>query len=142
MADQQEFDLPYDPERIDPGHVEHMADRLADADVEARWSSRLAELFDVFVAHLRRQGRDDDSAAAEARRLVVLLSKHFGGRQWYLPRGADLDRALRDATIYKQMGRLPVEEIARQHGLTTSRVYQIHKEQGVLRLRKVQPGLF
>lgn len=134
---QTELDIPFDAAAIDS-----LADQLADPRVEFKWPARLAELYDVLRADIARRGRPMPVAEDEARRIVVLLANHFGGRAWYMPRGADLDAALRGSQIYHAMGRIPVDDIARAHDITPARVYQIYKDQLTLRRRKVQPELF
>lgn len=135
--DQTEMDLPFDAVAID-----RLVEQLGDPQVAFKWPARLAELFDVLRADFIRRGRAVDVAEDEARRVIVLFARHFGGRPWYLPRGDELEAAIRASRIFHAMGKLPVDDVAKLFDITPARVYQIYKEQLQMRRKKVQPTLF
>lgn len=67
---------------------------------------------------------------AVAHALIRRLSHQFGGRTVYLPRGTRLAMFLRNATIvHDYRNGTPVRTLARTHGITTMRVYQVLAEQ-------------
>lgn len=122
--------------------------RLAESDAARaavpleRWPRQLVELLDCASAALARAGVEAAEAERLARIAVSSMAQLHGGRSFNLPRGDQLDRALRDDEIWRGMGRISADDLARRHGLTLQRVYQIYAEQRELRRRRDQPSLF
>lgn len=84
---------------------------------------------DFFESYFRNQGRDNGQAAREAKGVVTELSRYFGGRQYYLPKGQRLELAFRDREIYQKFNGRNYAELAMQFNLTHMRVRQIVDEQ-------------
>lgn len=93
------------------------------------WPRTLAELVDVYVDHFRRRGHEGPAALAEAQAAIIVLAHHFGGRMVYIPRDDKLRLALRDARIWREHNGRNVQELAERHGLTSSQIYGILREQ-------------
>ncbi|RTL55623.1 MAG: hypothetical protein EKK46_06315 [Rhodocyclaceae bacterium] len=103
----------------------------------SKWPKLLADMLDVAEAALKRETVSADLAEKLARSTVLGLAIYFGGRQIYVPVGQKLRQALRDDEIYRAFGREAVEDIAKTHGITTVRAYQINAEQRKLRRGRV-----
>lgn len=106
-----------------------------------RWAPLLAALVDVLTATYTRMGLSDAQAAKMATTGVLAQAEYFGGRMVYLPRGARLKLALRDAEIYHRAKRGNIDQLAAEYGLTDIHVYRICREQKALHLSKVQGRL-
>ena len=65
--------------------------------------------------------------------IIAELANYFGGRQFYLPRGEVLERNLRDAEIFRLVGRVKVLELSERFNLTQAQIYNIIKKQRALR---------
>lgn len=122
---------------LDPDHIDRLAEQLP--DVSDQWPRTLAELVDVLAAGLKRRGRDDATAEQDARFAVLTIARYRGGRQFYLPAGDDLDRALRDTEIYQRWSRGEnIHDLARASDVSETRIYQIIAAQRRLRFRRQQ----
>ena len=118
-----------------------LADRAVDVPRD-KWPKLLAEMLDVVEAGFVRDGMPPIDAARLARRAMLLLARYHGGHSFYLPAGDEIERALRDDAIFRDLGRIPADALARDHKLSEVRIYQIYREQKSLRLKAIQPGLF
>lgn len=121
------------------------AEALAHMDVDApadKWPAKLAEWVDVLARDAMRSGADPDQAVISAKRTVMLLANHQGGRPFYLPRGDALHLALRDRQIYLLHNGTNGEELADRFGLTLRHVQRIYAEQRALHVRRRQRQLF
>lgn len=105
----------------------------------------LVEMIDVETAEFQAAGHDDEAARKLAVMVVRSLARYFGGRMAYLPVGQALEDALRDKYIWDTHHRSPwrdtVQRLARQFGLTETRIYQIIEEQRSLYVARVQHSL-
>lgn len=106
------------------------------------WPARLAEMVALLTAAF---GPEVD--APRARRLAALatttLCRHFGGSNWYVPKGASIDTALRDLTIWCEHdgtveGPRGIRALARRHGISDQRVYAIIADQRAKRREQEQ----
>ena len=102
-----------------------------------KWPKLLADMVDVVEVALKREKIPDDSVEKLARATVAALSTYFGGRVMYIPTGVRLRLALRDASIYRALGHEALDDIAKKHGITVNRAYQICAEQRELRRSKL-----
>lgn len=66
-----------------------------------------------------------DPAVTPALVIVEGIRARFGGSLLYIPRGAKLDRAARDAEIRAAFTGHNHRELARRYGLTVSAIYDI-----------------
>lgn len=107
-----------------------------------KWPRLLANMLDVVDAAFRRQGLAAAQAGSLARLAMLALAKYHGGVSFYLPSGEEIERALRDDEIWRDIGPLSAEDLARRHEISVQRVYQIYAEQRALRKARQQPGLF
>lgn len=65
-----------------------------------------------------------------------------GGAVRYIPKGVSYDLSRRDKKIYQDFTGANHRELARQHGLTEMRIYQIIKTARAAHLKKTQGDLF
>ena len=70
-----------------------------------------------------------DNAMNLARFAVVALSIHIGGNMMYLPRGDRLQKALRNAEIFKLFDGNNTTELAMKFKLSRQTIYDILKKQ-------------
>jgi len=133
---QQELlpDQPIDPATVLEGALDDVP--------QARWAQGLVQMIEVQEAEFRRLGHDEVEAFRLARSAVLAMSKYFGGRQWYMPRGDTLHAALRDAEIFRRARRGNIAELAGEFGLTERHIWRICSQQYRLHLDKVQGRLF
>lgn len=125
----------------DPSLLDHLGD-LQQVD-QRHWPRRLIELLDIIVACLQRLHRHDSEAAhAEARNITLALANYFGGEQIYIPRGKELERALRDKAIWNDYDGRNHNELARRYKLSIPQIYNIIESQRRLHREKTQGSLF
>lgn len=125
---------------LDPDDIDRLADQLG--AIEHAWEGTLAELVDVLTATWYRKGRSEDDAAREARLVIKTIAKHCGGRQFYLPNGDALDRALRDAEIYHRWSRgESIRSLSRAYKLTETSVYSVLARERKMRFERAQQRL-
>lgn len=94
------------------------------------WPELLDELVDVCTAVLEERGvRRGNDAEAEAQALVLAIAQYVGGTRIYIPTGERVRIAIRDLTIWRTYDGTNVRLLARQYGLTETRVYQILVDQ-------------
>ncbi|MCB1908111.1 MAG: hypothetical protein KDH15_12115 [Rhodocyclaceae bacterium] len=125
---------------LDPNDIDRLAEALG--AIEHAWEGTLAELVDVLTDTWHRKGRSEDEAAREARLVIKIVARHCGGRQFYLPVGEVLDRALRDAEIYHRWTRgESIRSLARAHKLTETRVYAVLARERKMRFERAQQRL-
>ncbi|AXR14471.1 TPA: transcriptional regulator [Pseudomonas aeruginosa] len=108
----------------------------------AKWEGTLAEMLGI-VEHTLREGSSGDDPAEQARRIVYGISSTMGGRMFYLPRGDQLKRSLRDSALYNEWvnGKGTIPDLARKYRLVQPTVYEIIKRQRELH-RRSEPDLF
>lgn len=138
MAEQQ--DLLQDD---DTGELIDDILRADDEDLPRdRWPQQLAELVDVTVAALRREGVEDAEALRLAEVVVLAQAMYFGGHQFYLPKGEKLVTALTHARIFHEHTGRNVPELARKYSLTTRQIQHIYRQQLLYRRGRRQFPLF
>lgn len=129
-----------------PDRIDETADVLAHADDafarDDKWHKTLAEYVDVLTAALRRRGRNETEALADAIDCIAALGQYCGGRQRYLPTGERLRLGLRDRRIWKEWRGNNEAELMAQYQLTQRRLQQILAEQRAIHVRKFQGNLF
>lgn len=125
--------------QVDP---KGLLDAALDDVPQARWAQGLVHMIEVQEAEFRRLGHDQAEAFRLARSAVLAMSKYFGGRQWYMPRGDALAAALRDAEIYRRAHRGNIAALAGEFKLTERHIWRICRQQHRLHLDKVQGRLF
>ncbi|MNF93754.1 Mor transcription activator family protein [compost metagenome] len=108
----------------------------------AKWEGTLAEMVGI-VEHNLRDGSISDDPAEQARQIVYGISSTMGGRMFYLPRGDQLKRSMRDSALYKEWvnGTGTIPDLARKYRLVQPTVYEIIKRQRELH-RRSGPDLF
>lgn len=136
MSDQGDLlpDVPIDPSRIHDADLDNVP--------ASRWAQGITHMIEVQGAEFRHMGYAPDEAFRLARAAVLALSRYFGGRQWYMPRGDALLIALRDSEIYQRARRGNIPALAGEFGLTEIHVWKICRQQRKLHLDKAQGRLF
>lgn len=134
-----EIDLLGDP--LDP--------HAADPDAQrGRFPEQMAQIMGYCLDELR--AGLPRAAPAELRAVALActlrLCREMGGTRYYWPRGESFERAARDMGIYAEHdgtvdGPHGVRALARKHGLTDNRVWQILSDQLALHRARVQPEL-
>lgn len=118
--------------------TDQMLDSILSADDEdmprERWPLQLAELVDVTVAALRREGIEDAAAVRLAEVVVLSQALYLGGDRIYLPKGDALATALTHSRIFHEHKGNNVPELARRYGLSTRQIQHIYSRQ--LRYRR------
>lgn len=101
------------------------------------WPSFLAELVDILADHMETsQDVQPDKAVNEAKKIIIVIAHHLGGRNIYLPRDDKLRRAIRDTAIYRAFDGQNHRELAQKSNLTTAQIYNIINRQRRLRAIK------
>ena len=131
----------FDPLDADVDEVLAHLDDVGRDDPRA-WPQTLADLVDVFSAHLqRRKDLAIEEARREAQDLIVVLANYFGGRQIYLPRDEKLRLALRDNQIWRDFDGRNIDVLEKRWRLTRQQIYNIIAHQRALHKKRVQPEL-
>ena len=102
----------------------------------SRHTLTLQEICEVLEAALGRNGVAEDQAAGLSEVITLTLGDHFGGRQFYLPKGDALRKKLRNVRIYKMSRTCSVAELAKVFGFSEAHVYQILSEQREIHRRR------
>ncbi|MEO4013053.1 Mor transcription activator family protein [Pseudomonas rossensis] len=100
------------------------------------WEGTALELFksvESSIAYALEQGSTPEHLASE---VVTGLSKYFGGRVIYIPKGFRYDREQRNNEIYGAWKcDVSVSDISKKYGLTSATTYEIiasfAKEEGL-----------
>jgi Mor family transcriptional regulator len=128
----------------DPNEAACQIAIASDEDIPSwLWPQQLADMVDVLVAHLRRQGRPPEEALTDAREIVLVIAGYMGGHRIYLPTGDALKVGLRDTAIYQQhVGGKSFEDLSYIHGLSVRSIERIVARQAAFRYRRRQYPLF
>ena len=125
------------------------ADALAVANPSGGASDFLVELTDLLADELAETlpALTTPQPRSLAARLVAQLARHLGGGSFCIPKGLDLQRALRAARLWADYdgtvdGAHGIRALARREGLTESAVYRLLAAQRQQRRRDTQPDLF
>lgn len=117
-------------------------ERLQDPEILKKWPQGLTDMLMVIEAAHRRAGDDEETARARAFRAVRALAQFAGGRSFYVPKGDQLDRALRDREIWELHDGTNITELASRYHLTEVQIYSIIAEQRKLARARMQPDMF
>ena len=123
--------------------VVELLERAGDTDaLTDRWPAMLQALVDLFAAHLKRRGMDEDQALTVGRELAALEARYFGGRMVYLPGTERIEIALRNDAIWRDWRGNNRTELALRHKITERQVDNILAEQREIHRRRMQGELF
>ncbi|MPW32008.1 hypothetical protein F9L16_23985 [Agarivorans sp. B2Z047] len=86
-----------------------------------RWSGLTGEVFEA----LKQELVDVDESGEVAARLVMMLSKNFGGAQLYFPRATALKIHIRNNAIWRDFNGKNITQLVREYGLSQPAVYRI-----------------
>lgn len=122
-------------------------DILAHLDDEALhqknyWPGDLVTLADVIFAQLKREGVEEDESYRQIERVLLAMSFLCGGRNYYLPQGDRIKRALRNKRIFHHFNGRNHRELCQQYKLSEQKIYEIVREQRQLHMNRIQPNLF
>jgi len=109
-----------------------------DTELRARWPQALIDMHAVIEHALATL----PAAADRATDVTRALAKYFGGVQWYLPQGEQLEIALRDRTIWRKFDGRNAHLLALEYKLSQQHLYVVLTTQRALHLKKIQPDLF
>jgi len=104
-------------------------------DLTGRWPETLRFLVDAAEAALR--GAPDADPRAQAQRVVAAIAAYVGGGKLHLPPVTMVERALRDARIWRDHQARPrgVGHLAAKYGLSENQIYVILRIQAELHRR-------
>jgi len=107
-----------------------------------RWQGTLLDMLCAVRLAMRQQRVDEAVINRSAEAIVMQLCETVGGQITYLPRGAAIQRALRDARIYadSQRGAMP-HELATRYRMSIQNIYDIIARQRA-QARRAEPDLF
>lgn len=117
-------------------------EQLQDPEITKKWPQALTDMLSVIEAAHRHRGDDDNTARTLAFIAVRALAHYHGGHIFYLPKGEQIDRALRDREIFECFNGTNVSELASKYNLNDVRIYKILAEQRKLARDRHQPDLF
>ncbi len=95
----------------------------------AKWPRFHVEVLEVLACKFERAGMGRKVSGELAETVVDTLAQYFGGRSVYLARGGRHRLATRDWCIWRDFNGTNTRELSEAHRLTTTRIYQIIKEQ-------------
>ncbi|WKE64355.1 Mor transcription activator family protein [Gallaecimonas kandeliae] len=113
-------------------------DKLTDDDLKSAWPVTLANLVEVFKAAFARKGLSEKQALELAQHAVVAQAHYMGGREFYLPRGDSLQRALRNMQVWQEFNGRNIDALMAKYGFTRQGIAKILREQRSLARKKVQ----
>ena len=93
------------------------------------WPKMLVDTRDHIEQAFIDEGLAVDNAMNLAKIAVLALSIHIGGNMMYLPRGERLQKALRNAEIFKLFDGNNTTELAMKFKLSRQTIYDILKRQ-------------
>ena len=120
--------------------VAHLGD--TETEVKDKWPALIVEIIDLLKTARVSQGATEDQAKSEALDLTELLCKTFGGMQVYLPKGRQLEVAVRNKKIWNDFTGDNVPNLTIKYDLTQVRIYEILKEQRQLHIKSKQDDMF
>lgn len=110
--------------------------------IKDKWPHLVAEMIDLLKAVRESQGATELQAKKEALEITERICKTFGGMQMYVPKGHQLEMAVRNNRIWNDFTGSNVEQLMHKYDLTQVRIYKILKEQRQLHIKTKQNDLF
>ena len=132
-------------DNLDFGFDEIPADaleRLPDPELARHWPQSLVDMLQVIEAEYVEIGLEPRIAQRLAFSTLRILAYYHGGQVFYLAKGDQLDRALRDHQIWCEFNGSNHAELARRYDKNVIQIYKILAEQRALHRNRIQPGLF
>lgn len=102
----------------------------------------LLDIADQVAAKLAQLGVSKEKSAEIGVHVAEHIRTHWSGQSLYLPKGVTYDLSQRDRQIYEEFNGRNHAALARKHGVTEMRIYQIVKAARAAHLARAQPGLF
>ncbi|HIF9532283.1 TPA: Mor transcription activator family protein [Photobacterium damselae] len=109
-------------------------DRMVSDDEVHRWPETVREIYLLFKHEIGDQ--------RQALGLLVSLCKNFGGVQFYLPRGSQLDIAVQNLKIWNEFKGNNVKELARKYEVSEQHIYRILAKMRKSEFKRTQYDLF
>lgn len=106
------------------------------------WPGDLTTLAEVIRVQMKQEGESDDAVYRQMERVLLVMSFMCGGRNYYLPKGDRIKRALRNKRIYDSFTGHNHRELCQQFQLTEQKIYEILREQRQLHMNRIQHNLF
>lgn len=111
-------------------------------DARKDYPELLADLADQVGLKLAESGVDVGKAAEIGWAVAEHVREHWSGQSLYLSKGERYRLSVRDRKIFAAFNGRNHAELARQHGLTVMRIYQIVKIARAELIAKQQTTLF
>ena len=106
------------------------------------WPGELVTLAEAIRAQMLREGEKEEATYKQMERVLLVMSFLCGGRNYYLPNGDRIKRALRNKRIYDAFTGHNHRELCQQFRLSEQKIYEIIKEQRQLHQNRIQHNLF
>ncbi len=102
----------------------------------------LADLADQVAIKLAALGVEPERAAEIGIQTAEHIRVHWSGSSQYIPKGTGWELSQRDRQIWSKFTGHNHAALARKHGLTEMRIYQIIKADRAAAVKKSQGALF
>lgn len=111
-------------------------------DEKSAYPEILADLADQVAIKLAALGIEPEHAAEIGAQTAEHIRVHWSGSSQYIPKGTGWELSQRDRQIWSEFNGRNHAQLARKHGLTEMRIYQIIKAARKALLAKSQDSLF
>jgi Mor family transcriptional regulator len=111
-------------------------------DDRSKYPELLADLADQVAGKLAELGIAAEKAADIGWHVAEHIREHWSGASQYFPKGQEYVLSIRDRKIYAEFNGTNHGDLARQHGLTEMRIYQIIKTARAAHVKRLQGALF
>lgn len=116
---------------------------MSEADTAAvEYPELLADLADKLTEILVRRGIERDKAKEIGREAAEFVRTEWGGQLVYVPKGTLFALTQRDMEIWEAFNGHNHADLARKHGVTLQRIYQIVAAMREQEIRRRQGNLF
>lgn len=112
---------------------------IKDFDTEdCRWPEAMRQMYDILRHESVQAGANDELAI----RQLSSICKAFGGMQFYLPRGNQLENEIKHLHIWQDFNGDNVAELSRKYGLSMQHIYRVIAKMRNREVKKRQHNLF
>lgn len=105
---------------------------------DCRWPEILRQLYDVLKHELAQSGVGDEVAI----RQLSNICNTFGGMQFYLPRGRQLEGEIKSIHIWQDFNGDNVAELSRKYDVSMQHIYRVIAKMRNREVKKRQHDLF
>lgn len=113
-------------------------ERLAEDEESQRWPIAMRQIYSLFKRDLEKHHVDTKIAIT----LLNSICKEFGGVQFYLPRGRQLEAEIQNLSIWHEFKGDNVEELARKYDKSMQHIWRVIAKMRAREIKNRQPELF